>query len=254
MDAILADLKDFIRTVSSIQGYVWCILWGSHATHTADQFSDYDLRIIVQDEVLAVGYDRSHSDKDINYMVWSLDFLLSMPEKSYQEWNRGFFIAYSQAVILDEKGNILSTFIQNLEKDINLSECPVNPFTQYLKHKEIQKNIDKIILHNVLSSTKLYDKVFVDQVLIDIFNRYAAEIGYDRYLDLWWRSKAEKRLYDQNYAEANHGWLFPDMEFVQLREKVYGTRSMEIFNQLLEHIRSKIEKKEKLPILYANER
>lgn len=249
------ELRRFVKIISQRSWYVACILIWSYATNTADEHSDYDLRVIVEWEEYGTGFELSTSGKIIHYNIIGLHDFYLLSHDAFKNGRRRFFLTYSKAIILDQKDNRIWEFIKNLDKDIDLrTYASDNLFQQHLKNRDIQNNLEKIIKKGLLNSEKLYDKVFVDQVLVDLFNRYAGEIGYDRYLDLWWRSKAEKRLYDQNYAEANHGWLFPDMEFVQLREKVYGTRSMEIFNQLLEHIRSKIEKKEKLPILYANER
>lgn len=128
-----------------------------------------------------------------------------MPQQAFAKGNRRFFTVYSRAKILHAIDEKLSVFFGNLEQDINLSECPQNIFQHHMKNRDIQNNIQKIITKSLLNSNNLYDKIFVNEVLIDIFQRYSGEIGYDKYIDLWWRSKAEKRLYDQNYAEANHG-------------------------------------------------
>jgi|UPI00034C227F hypothetical protein len=42
-----------------------------------------------------------------------------------------------------------------------------------MKNREIQNIIAKIREKNLVSSSDIYDRVYVDKVLIDIFERYA---------------------------------------------------------------------------------
>ena len=71
------------------------------------------------------------------------------------------------------------------------------------------------------------------------------------FFNTWWRGKAERRLYDQEYAKKNDIGLFPDVKFLELWESAYLERTVQSFSTLVEYIRSKIEKKPKLKRIYA---
>lgn len=105
--------------------------------------------------------------------------------------------------MVDEVDDRLSSFISSLEKDIDLREYPESTYTSHMKNRKIQNEIERIRNKNLISSSDIYDRVYIDKVLVNIFERYAGECYYDRYLDHRWRGKAQRRLYDTEYAVKN---------------------------------------------------
>ena len=212
---------------------------------------DYDLLVIVDREVYATGYEYSKTGVIAHYNILSLNHLYIQCNRAYELWQRAFFSYYSKIVVVDEVDDRLSNFISSLEKDIDLREYPESKYTSHMKNRKIQNEIERIRNKNLISSSDIYDRVYIDKVLVNIFERYAGECYYDRYLDHRWRGKAQRRLYDTEYAVKNGAWIFPDMKFVELWEKIYSERTIQNFDTLIDYIWSKVEKKPKLKRIYA---
>lgn len=251
LEVIQSDIREFIDQMRSEKWYVGILLRGSRATQTEDPDSDYDFMVIVDRDVYATGYEFSASQLLAHYNLLSLKELYMMCNKAYKIWDRRFFIVHSRAIIIDEIWDTLSRFITELPKDIDLRDYPISKFAHHMKNRDIQSNIEKIRNKKLLLSSKVYDRAYVDRVLTDIFERYSWEVNYDRFYNTWWRGKAERRLYDQEYAKKNDIGLFPDVKFLELWESAYAVRTVQSFNTLVEYIRSKIEKKPKLKRIYA---
>lgn len=247
----ITDIREFIDQMRNEEGYVGILLWGSRSTETADTDSDYDLLVIVDREVYATGYEYSKTGVIAHYNILSLNHLYIQCNRAYELWQRAFFSYYSKIVVVDEVDDRLSSFISSLEKDIDLREYPESTYTSHMKNRKIQNEIERIRNKNLISSSDIYDRVYIDKVLVNIFERYAGECYYDRYLDHRWRGKAQRRLYDTEYAVKNGAWIFPDMKFVELWEKIYSERTIQNFDALIDYIWSKIEKKPKLKRIYA---
>lgn len=247
----ITDIREFIDQMRNEEGYVGILLWGSRSTGTADTDSDYDLLVIVDREIYATGYEYSKTGVIAHYNIRSLNHLYIQCNRAYELWQRAFFSYYSKIVVVDEVDDRLSSFISSLEKDIDLREYPESNYTSHMKNREIQNEIERIRNKNLISSSDIYDRVYIDKVLVNIFERYAGECYYDRYLDHRWRGKAQRRLYDTEYAVKNGAWIFPDMKFVELWEKIYSERTIQNFDALVDYIWSKVEKKPKLKRIYA---
>lgn len=247
----ITDIREFIDQMRNEEGYVGILLWGSRSTETADTDSDYDLLVIVDREVYATGYEYSKTGVIAHYNILSLNHLYIQCNRAYELWQRAFFSYYSKIVVVDEVDDRLSSFISSLEKDIDLREYPESTYTSHMKNRKIQNEIERIRNKNLISSSDIYDRVYIDKVLVNIFERYAGECYYDRYLDHRWRGKAQRRLYDTEYAVKNGAWIFPDMKFVELWEKIYSERTIQNFDALIDYIWSKVEKKPKLKRIYA---
>ena len=248
---IKSDTKEFIDQMRSEKWYIGILLRGSRATQTEDPNSDYDLMVIVDRDVYATGYELTESNLPAHYNLLSLNELYMMCDRAYKVWDRRFFTSYSRAIVVDEIWDVLSSFIAGLPKDIDLREYPISAYSYHMKNREIQNTIAKIRNENQISSPDIYHRSYVDKVLIDIFERYAWEIYYDRFLDTRWREKARRRLYDKEYATKNNVWLFPDKKFLELWEKIYSERTIQNFDALVDYIWSKVEKKPKLKRIYA---
>ena len=247
----ITDIREFIDQMRNEEGYVGILLWGSRSTGTADTDSDYDLLVIVDREIYATGYEYSKTGVIAHYNILSLNHLYIQCNRAYELWQRAFFSYYSKIVVVDEVDDRLSSFISSLEKDIDLREYPESNYTSHMKNRKIQNEIERIRNKNLISSSDIYDRVYIDKVLVNIFERYAGECYYDRYLDHRWRGKAQRRLYDTEYAVKNGAWIFPDMKFVELWEKIYSERTIQNFDTLIDYIWSKVEKKPKLKRIYA---
>ena len=247
----ITDIRKFIDQMRNEEGYVGILLWGSRSTGTADTDSDYDLLVIVDREIYATGYEYSKTGVIAHYNILSLNHLYIQCNRAYELWQRAFFSYYSKIVVVDEVDDRLSSFISSLEKDIDLREYPESNYTSHMKNRKIQNEIERIRNKNLISSSDIYDRVYIDKVLVNIFERYAGECYYDRYLDHRWRGKAQRRLYDTEYAVKNGAWIFPDMKFVELWEKIYSERTIQNFDALVDYIWSKVEKKPKLKRIYA---
>ncbi len=247
----ITDIREFIDQMRNEEGYVGILLWGSRSTETADTDSDYDLLVIVDREVYATGYEYSKTGVIAHYNILSLNHLYIQCNRAYELWQRAFFSYYSKIVVVDEVDDRLSSFISSLEKDIDLREYPESTYTSHMRNRKIQNEIERIRNKNLISSSDIYDRVYIDKVLVNIFERYAGECYYDRYLDHRWRGKAQRRLYDTEYAVKNGAWIFPDMKFVELWEKIYSERTIQNFDALIDYIWSKVEKKPKLKRIYA---
>ena len=247
----ITDIREFIDQMRNEEGYVGILLWGSRSTETADTDSDYDLLVIVDREVYATGYEYSKTGVIAHYNILSLNHLYIQCNRAYELWQRAFFSYDSKIVVVDEVDDRLSSFISSLEKDIDLREYPESTYTYHMKNRKIQNEIERIRNKNLISSSDIYDRVYIDKVLVNIFERYAGECYYDRYLDHRWRGKAQRRLYDTEYAVKNGAWIFPDMKFVELWEKIYSERTIQNFDALIDYIWSKVEKKPKLKRIYA---
>lgn len=247
----ITDIREFIDQMRNEEGYVGILLWGSRSTETADTDSDYDLLVIVDREVYATGYEYSKTGVIAHYNILSLNHLYIQCNRAYELWQRAFFSYYSKIIVVDEVDDRLSSFISSLEKDIDLREYPESTYTSHMKNRKIQNEIERIRNKNLISSSDIYDRVYIDKVLVNIFERYAGECYYDRYLDHRWRGKAQRRLYDTEYAVKNGAWIFPDMKFVELWEKIYSERTIQNFDALIDYIWSKVEKKPKLKRIYA---
>ena len=247
----ILDLQDFTFQMRKENTYIGILLRGSRSTETADKNSDYDLLVIVDRDVYAIGYEYSKTGIVAHYNILSLNHLYSQCNRAYELWERAFFSYYSKIVVIDEVDDRLSNFISSLEKDIDLREYPESNYTSHMKNRKIQNEIERIREKNLIFSSDIYDRVYVDKVLVNIFERYAGECYYDRYLDHRWREKAKRRLYDTEYAVKNGAWIFPDMEFVELWEKIYSERTIQNFDALVDYIWSKVEKKPKLKRIYA---
>ena len=247
----ITDIREFIDQMRNEEGYVGILLWGSRSTGTADTDSDYDLLVIVDREIYATGYEYSKTGVIAHYNILSLNHLYIQCNRAYELWQRAFFSYYSKIVVVDEVDDRLSSFISSLEKDIDLREYPESNYTSHMKNRKIQNEIERIRNKNLISSSDIYDRVYIDKVLVNIFERYAGECYYDRYLDHRWRGKAQRRLYDTEYAVKNGAWIFPDMKFVELWEKIYSERTIQNFDALVDYIWSKVEKKPKLKRIYA---
>ncbi len=251
LETIKTDIKEFIDQMRSEKWYVGILLRGSRATQTEDSNSDYDLMVIVDRDVYAIGYELTRSNLFAHYNLLNINQLYAMCDNAYRIGQRDFFTTYSRAVVIDEVWDTLSSFIAGLPKDIDLREYPISDYSYHMKNREIQNIIAKIREKNLVSSSDIYDRVYVDKVLIDIFERYAWEIYYDRFLNTRWREKARRRLYDKEYATKNNVWLFPDKKFLELWEKIYSERTVQNFDGLIDYIWNKIEKKPKLKRIYA---
>ena len=244
-------MKLFIDQMKSEEWYIGILLRGSRATQTEEPNSDYDFLVVVNRDVYATGYELTASNLFAHYNLLSINQLYTMCNNAYRIGQRRFFTTYSRAVIVDEVWDVLSKFIAELPKDIDLREYPEDNYASHMKNREIQNIIEKIREKKLIISSNVYDRAYVDRVLIDIFERYSWEIYYDRFLELRWREKARRRLYDKEYATKNNVWLFPDIGFLELWEKIYSERTIQNFDALVDYIWSKVEKKPKLKRIYA---
>ena len=251
LDVIKSDTKDFIDQMRSEKWYIGILLRGSRATQTEDPNSDYDFMVIVDRDVYATGYESTKSNLPAHYNLLSLNELYMMCDRAYRVGDRRFFLVHSRAIIVDEIWDTLSKFITGLPKDINLKDYPIPEFPHHMKNRDIQSNIEKIREKKLLLSLKVYDRAYVDRVLIDIFERFSWEVNYDRFFNTWWRGKSERRLYDEEYTQKNDIGPFPDMIFLELWEKIYSERTIQNFDALIDYIWNKVEKKPKLKRIYA---
>gem|GEM_PF-3114304 len=80
----ILDLQDFIFQMRKENTYIGILLRGSRSTETADKNSDYDLLVIVDRDVYAIGYEYSKTGIVAHYNILSLNHLYSQCNRAYE--------------------------------------------------------------------------------------------------------------------------------------------------------------------------
>ncbi|MGC4129256.1 MAG: hypothetical protein QM564_06780 [Bergeyella sp.] len=82
----------------------------------------------------------------------------------------------------------------------------------------------------------------LEKLLFHIFEKFSFAIGFDHYdnFDISFWKIAERLFHDDDYALNHRGMIYPDKEFLQLREKAHKEKNSKDIETLMNYSSEKL--------------
>lgn len=228
------EIKDYIIDCSSqIDGYLGAMLIGSEATGYSVVSSDIDIHIFVDQtqKKSSISWKKIRN-RPLSTIIYPIDTVVESIAHMAEIWSYLCKRMYhTQWVIIDDPYDMVKN-IKNMSHRTDIS-----------KGYSVQ-DIEFMIgwcyeFQRMLTTLDIY---CIDNRLFYIFSQYSFFLGYDHYDNFWfWFWKVANRIFiDDQYALTHRWMIYPDKQFIVLRQDTYHNRTIDNINTLINYTISQL--------------